>query len=129
MKVYGLPAELLGRIAVICRFKVLTKENLVRILSDSDQSPLKQYRQKLSMVNVSLEMSKEAMETVAELALEYKLGARGLEHYLRKALKPVMFTIGNNRRRMKLELRPECFTRGAAPAVLPAPKKQRVRKA
>lgn len=129
LKTYGVPTELLGRIAVICRLKKLTKENLVQILSDSDLSPLRQYRQKLSMVNVTLEMSPAAMETVAELALERKLGARGLEYYLRKALNPVLYTIGGNRKRLKLELKPECFTRGAAPALLQAPKKQRSKKA
>lgn len=124
LKAYGLPSELLGRISVICRLKKLTKENLIRILSDSDQSPLKQYRQKLSMVNVSLEMTPKAMETVAELALERRLGARGLEYFLREALKPVMFSVGNNRKRMKLELKPECFTQGTSPAVLPVPRKR-----
>ena len=129
LKRYGLPPELLGRIAVICRLNKLTKEDLVQILSDSDQSPLKQYRQKLSMVNVTLEMPTDAMETVAELALERKLGARGLESLLREALSPAMFKIGNNRKRLKLELKPECFTQGAAPAILPAPKKRRSCKA
>ena len=70
-------------------------------------------------------MTPQAMETVAELALERKMGARGLDTILRNVLSPVMFKIGGNRKHMKLKLDSECFTQGAFPALLPEKRKKR----
>ena len=125
LKAYGIPTEALGRIATICRLHPLDKKDLVRILARSDQSPLQEYKKKFSALNVTLDMTPQAMETVAELALERKMGARGLDTILRNVLSPVMFKIGGNRKHMKLKLDSECFTQGAFPALLPEKRKKR----
>ena len=124
LKAYGIPTEALGRIATICRLHPLDKKDLVRILARSDQSPLQEYKKKFSALNVTLDMTPQAMETVAELALERKMGARGLDTILRNVLSPVMFKIGGNRKHMKLKLDSECFTQGAFPALLPEKRKK-----
>jgi ATP-dependent Clp protease ATP-binding subunit ClpX len=120
LKAYGIPTEALGRIATICRLHPLEKEDLVKILARSDQSPLQEYKKIFSALNVTLDMTPKAMETVAELAMKRNLGARGLGTILGNVLYPVMYKIGGNRKHLKLKLDSDCFTQGVSPALLPA---------
>ena len=126
LKAYGIPTEVLGRIATICHLNPLEKEDLVKILAHSDQSPLQEYKKAFSALNITLDMTPKAMETVAELAMQRNLGARGLGTILDNVLSPVMYKIGGNRKHLKLKLDSECFTRGVAPALQPVKRKTRV---
>ena len=126
LKAYGIPTEVLGRIATICHLNPLEKEDLVKILAHSDQSPLQEYKKAFSALNITLDMTPKAMETVAELAMQRNLGARGLGTILYNVLSPVMYKIGGNRKHLKLKLDSECFTRGVAPALQPVKRKTRV---
>ena len=117
LKRYGIPVEVLGRIRTICRLKALDRDDLVNILARSDRSPLREYSRLFGIHRISLEVPVEAMEAIADRALEKKLGARGLSSILDEVLSPVMFRVAGNRRRLSLRLRPECFTAGASPVV------------
>lgn len=102
-------------ITAVCRMKAPDRNDLMNIMVNSDASPVRQYEKMLKLHNITLQIPENALEAVAEKALEQKMGAHGLTGILEKALEPVMFRLADNRKRMTLCLHPECFTAGAAP--------------
>ncbi len=118
LKEYGIPTELLGRIATVCRCMPLGREELVNILLHSEQSPLREYIAMFQIHNVSLKLADKTIEAIAEQALEKKLGARGLVSVLERVLLPVLYKVAGNRKRLTLLLKPECFTEDAQPTFI-----------
>lgn len=88
---YGLIPELVGRLPVITALEHLDKEDLVRILKEPKNSLLKQYCTMFEMDNVDLEITDEALEEIAALAIERKTGARGLRGIMESILADLMF--------------------------------------
>ena len=91
LKNFGMLPEFLGRLPIVCPMEELTKEALVRILTEPKNSLLKQYKRLLQEDNISLEFSKEALEAVANKALKRKTGARSLRSILEEMLNSVMY--------------------------------------
>ena len=118
LKEFGIPTELLGRISVICRFKALDRNDLVKILARSEQSPIREYAKLFDMHNISLKVSAKTLEAVADKAIEQKLGARGLTSILDNVLSPVMFKIAGEQKQQVLHLKPECITEGKTPRLV-----------
>ncbi len=118
LKEFGIPTELLGRISVICRFKALDRNDLVKILARSEQSPLREYAKLFDMHNISLKVSEKTLEAVADKAFEQKLGAHGLTSVLDNVLSPVMFKLAGEQKHQVLHLKPECITEGKTPRFL-----------
>ena len=71
----------------------LTKEAMVRILSEPKNALTKQYQKLFELDNVKLEFTKEALEEIARLAVERKIGARGLRSILESAIMDLMYEI------------------------------------
>ncbi len=117
LKNYGIPTETLGRIGTICRLKELDRNDLVAIMLRSDQSPLVEQRKIFSFHKITLDIPEITLQTVADLAVKKKLGARGLGPTLDSVLAPALFRYAGNRRPMVLRLEPECFINGADPVV------------
>jgi len=90
---YGLIPELIGRIPVISVLQNLSKEDLVRIMTEPKNSIVKQYAKLFEMDDVVLEFQKEALEAMADITLERKTGARGLRSVFEKVLGDLMFTV------------------------------------
>jgi len=90
---YGLIPELIGRFPVISTQKELTKEDLVRILTEPKNALVKQYKKLFAIDGVKLTFEEEALEAIAELALERKTGARGLRAILEEVLLDIMFDL------------------------------------
>ncbi len=78
LKAYGLIPELVGRLSVVTHLDPLDKKTLRRILVEPKNSLLRQYKKLFSMEDVVLDFADDALDYIAEKALEYKLGARGL---------------------------------------------------
>lgn len=125
LRAYGIPTEALGRISTICRMQPLGKTDLVRILALSETSPLKQYKTLFSLHKVKLVLPLASLQTVADMALEQKLGARGLVTILEKVLSPLLFQLAGNRTNVTVTVQPECFTEGREPEIT----KRRARRA
>ena len=122
---YGIPREIIGRISAICRMNALGAGDMVRILCESDQSPLAYYRQLFAMHKVDLDITDEALETIARRAVDLGLGARGLSSVMDEILSPALVKVADNREQAVLKLAPECFTEGKPPEIV---KKRRARK-
>ena len=75
---YGLIPEFVGRLPVVCTLHDLDKAALVEILQKPENALTKQYHRMFEFENVSLKFTKGALEAIAELAVERKIGARGL---------------------------------------------------
>lgn len=123
LKKYGMSAEMLERLTVVCRVKEPDRNDLVNILAKSDRSPVQHYRKMLRMHNVSLQVTNEALEAAVDKAMGQKMGARGLAAVFGKVLSPVVLRLAGNRKRLTLRLKPECFTADKAPEILPQKKR------
>ena len=94
---FGIIPELVGRLPVITSLHDLSNEDLVRILTEPKNALCKQYKQILSYDGVELEFTPEALRAVADLAVERKIGARGLRAVMEGILTPVMYEIPSDK--------------------------------
>jgi ATP-dependent Clp protease ATP-binding subunit ClpX len=90
---YGLIPELVGRLPVIATLKELSKEDLIRVLTEPKDALIKQYKALFAMDGVELEFEKEALEAIAEKAIKRGTGARGLRAILEEAMVDIMFEL------------------------------------
>ncbi|HOP35135.1 MAG TPA: ATP-dependent Clp protease ATP-binding subunit ClpX, partial [Syntrophales bacterium] len=90
---YGLIPEFIGRIPVIATLNDLTEDDLIRILVEPRNSNTKQYVKLMEMENVKLSFSEGALRAIAELAIERKSGARGLQAILEETMLDIMYDI------------------------------------
>ncbi len=114
---FGLIPELVGRVPVIASLTNLDKESLVRILKEPKNSLVKQYEQLFAMDKAELVFQDEALEAVAESALEKKTGARGLRAIMEKALLDVMFSVPSDVTVSRVTITKNCITDGESPVI------------
>lgn len=93
LKNYGLIPELLGRVPVLTHLDPLDKETLVRILTEPKNALIKQYKKLFALEGVEFSVTQEALEFVADKALEFKLGARGLRSICEAVLTDAMYEL------------------------------------
>ena len=87
---YGLIPEFVGRLPVVGVLSDLDKSALVRILTEPKNALVRQYQRLFEFENVRLRFTDDALETVAELALQRKVGARGLRMILEDLMLEMM---------------------------------------
>lgn len=105
VKNYGLIPELVGRLPVVVHLDPLDLDALRRILTEPRNALLRQYEELFSLENVSLILEPGAIDFIAEKALEYKLGARGLRSLCEAVLTDAMFeTPGPSKRDVRQQL-------------------------
>src|SRR3979490_2943821 len=95
---YGLIPEFVGRLPVAGVMNDLDKNALVRILTEPKNALLKQYQRLFEFENVRLRFTDDALETVAELALQRKVGARGLRMILEDLMLELMYHLPMQRK-------------------------------
>ena len=93
LKSYGLIPELIGRMPVLTYLNPLDKETLIRILTEPKNALIKQYKKLFKLEGIDLTFTDEALNHIAEKALEYKLGARGLRSILEAILTDAMYEL------------------------------------
>ncbi|MBO4419499.1 MAG: ATP-dependent Clp protease ATP-binding subunit ClpX [Oscillospiraceae bacterium] len=114
---FGIIPELVGRLPVITSLHDLSSADLVRILTEPKNALCKQYKQMLSYDGVELEFTPEALTAVAELAVERKIGARGLRAVMEGILTSVMYEIPSDKTITKVTVT-EASIRGKEAPVL-----------
>ncbi|MBZ4296287.1 ATP-dependent Clp protease ATP-binding subunit ClpX, partial [Mycobacterium tuberculosis] len=90
---FGLIPEFIGRLPVVTTLSKLSVADMVRILTEPRNALVKQYRKLFQLDGVELTFDPQALEAIAELALERGTGARGLRAILEDILMPVMFDL------------------------------------
>ena len=93
LKNFGLIPELIGRLPVLTHLDPLDKHDLVKIMSEPRNALIKQYKRLFELEGVEFSMTKDAIEFVAEKAIEYKLGARGLRSICEAVMTDAMFEL------------------------------------
>ena len=114
---FGIIPELVGRMPVITCLQDLKKEDLVRILVEPKNALTKQYEALFAMDNVELEFQKEALEAVAQKAVERQIGARGLRAVMEQIMIKIMYRIPSDLSIKKVIITPECVD-GAEPTMI-----------
>ena len=114
---FGIIPELVGRLPVITSLESLTKEDLVRILTQPQNALAKQYAALLEMDGVELEITQAALEAVAQKALDRQIGARGLRAVMEKVMTDIMFRIPSDLAIKKVIIHAECVE-GAQPQII-----------
>ncbi len=90
---FGMIPEFVGRLPVLATLSPLDEKSLIQILTQPKNALVKQYQKLFELENVELEFQSEALESVAKMALEKKIGARGLRSILEQAMLEVMYLI------------------------------------
>ncbi len=90
---FGLIPEFVGRLPIVVTLQSLDKNALVQILTEPKNALVKQYQKLFEMDDVILEIQDEALELIAEKAIERNTGARGLRAILEEAMLGVMYDI------------------------------------
>jgi len=90
---FGFIPEFIGRMPVVAVLEDLDKQALVQILSKPKNAIIKQYQKLFEFENVRLKFSDDALEAIAALAMERKVGARGLRMILEDLMLDLMYYI------------------------------------
>jgi ATP-dependent Clp protease ATP-binding subunit ClpX len=93
LREYGMIPEFLGRLPIMYSLEGLTKEMLVQVLKEPKNAILKQYQKLLAMDEVDLQFAEDALDAIAERALEKKTGARALRAILEDIMLDIMYEI------------------------------------
>jgi ATP-dependent Clp protease ATP-binding subunit ClpX len=87
----GFIPEFIGRLPVVAVLEELSKEALVQILTKPKNAIIRQYQKLFEFENVKLKFSDDALEAIAQLAMERKVGARGLRMILEDLMLDLMY--------------------------------------
>src|ERR1700680_3418975 len=115
---YGLIPEFVGRLPVVVSVDPLSKDDLMRILTEPRNAISKQYAKLLSLDKVELVFTRDALEAAAERALVLKTGARGLRTIIEEVLLEVMYEIPSRVDVRKCIIGRETFAPGQAPLMV-----------
>ncbi|MCB4758643.1 MAG: ATP-dependent Clp protease ATP-binding subunit ClpX [Sulfurovum sp.] len=90
---FGLIPELIGRLHILATLGEITKENMVRILTEPKNSLVKQYQKLFEIDNVILTFEADALTLIAQKSLDRKTGARGLRSIMEEILLNIMYEL------------------------------------
>ncbi|MCB4759746.1 MAG: ATP-dependent Clp protease ATP-binding subunit ClpX [Sulfurovum sp.] len=90
---FGLIPELIGRLHILATLGEITKENMVRILTEPKNSLVKQYQKLFEIDNVILTFEADVLTLIAQKALDRKTGARGLRSIMEEILLNIMYEL------------------------------------
>ena len=90
---FGMIPEFVGRLPVVAILDELDTTALIRILTEPRNALVKQYQKIFEFENVGLRFTEDALEAVAQQAIERKIGARGLRMILEELMLEMMFML------------------------------------
>ena len=115
---FGMIPEFIGRLPVITSVENLDKPALMQILTEPKNALVKQYQRLFDIDDVELEITPEALDAIAELALKLGTGARGLRAILESVLLGVMYDVPSRADIAKVILTHECISDGGLPTLI-----------
>ena len=90
---FGLIPELVGRLPIIVSLDNLDRSALVRILNEPKNSLVKQYKKLFELDRTELEFTSEALDEIANKAIDRNTGARGLRAIIEETMLDIMYDI------------------------------------
>ena len=115
---FGIIPELVGRMPVIAALDGLTREDLVKILTQPKNALVKQYQKLFSYDNVELSFTEDALEAVADKAIQRNIGARGLRAVMEGILTKVMYDIPSDPTIEQVTITADCVAGKAEPEIV-----------
>ena len=115
---YGLIPEIVGRLPVLVTLEDLSKEALMDILTEPKNALVKQYRKLLEMDGVELEITEDAVSSIADMAISRKTGARGLRGIMEKIMNNIMYEIPSRKDVVKCIITKETVEEGKDPQLI-----------
>ena len=114
---FGLIPELIGRLPMIVSLRELTEEALVRIMREPKNSLIRQYQELFRMDGVELEIEDDAVNAIANKAIELHTGARGLRGIFEKMMTDIMFELPSRDDVTKCIITKDTMENGAEPVL------------
>ncbi|MCB9283300.1 MAG: ATP-dependent Clp protease ATP-binding subunit ClpX [Lewinellaceae bacterium] len=107
LKSYGLIPELVGRLPVLAYLEPLDLESLRNILTEPKNSLIKQYVKLFELEGIALNFTTDAIHYIAQKAMEYNLGARGLRSICEAIMTDAMFELPSKKdvKRFEVDLK------------------------
>ena len=93
---FGLIPEFTGRLPIIAKFRELSRDLLVRIMTEPKDAIYVQFRDIFRNEGVELIVEPRVFEQVAELAIEYRTGARSLRGIFEEMITPILYVVPDN---------------------------------
>lgn len=90
---FGIIPELLGRLHMVTTLKEITKEDMLKILTEPNNSLIKQYKRLFELDDVNLEFGDKALDEIVAKAFRRKTGARGLRSILEDIMLNIMYEL------------------------------------
>lgn len=115
---FGLIPELIGRMPVITALQSLSREDLVRILTEPRNSLVRQYSVLLGFDNVTLEFTEEALGALADRAVALEIGARGLRSVVESIMTDIMYEVPSDSKIEKVIITEECAKGNEPPTLI-----------
>ncbi|CAB4787611.1 MAG: ATP-dependent Clp protease ATP-binding subunit ClpX [Actinobacteria bacterium] len=112
---FGMIPEFIGRLPVLTSVENLDKDALMQILTEPKNALVKQYQRLFDLDNVELEFDSEALDAIADLALDRGTGARGLRAIMESVLLGVMYDVPSRGDIAKVSVTKDCIQNGAEP--------------
>ena len=122
---FGIIPELVGRLPVITSLNSLTKEDLVRILTEPKNALCKQYTKLLEYDGVQLSFETAALDAIAQQALDRQIGARGLRAIMERVMEKIMYDIPSDPSIQSVQITAACVRGEAEPIITRDPAKLR----
>jgi len=101
---FGLIPEFTGRLPIVARFQGLSKEMLARIMTEPQDSLYRQFRQIFLNDGVELVIAPEVFAQMAEIAYEYKTGARSLRGIFEELMTPILYLVPDHPEIRRVEI-------------------------
>ena len=125
---FGLIPEFIGRLPVIATVTPLDRDALVDILTVPKNALVKQYQRMFEIDGVRLDFEQDALETIADLAVDRKTGARGLRAIMEEVLGPIMFDVPSDDQVARVIVTREAVNENAAPTIVPHTQRRKTEK-
>ena len=120
---FGLIPELVGRLPIIASLNALKREDLVRILTEPKNALVKQYKRLMEYDEVDLEFTPDALDAIADKAIERNIGARGLRAVMEGMLTQIMYDVPSDPTISKVVITKECVEGTGKPELTRDPNK------
>ena len=120
---FGIIPELVGRMPIITTLESLDRDQMMQILTEPKNALVKQYQKLMEYDDVELEYTHDALEAVADRAVERGIGARGLRAILEEVMIQVMYDVPSDPTIAKVTINAACVKDGAEPEILRDPQR------
>ena len=115
---FGIIPELIGRLPVLTALSPLSREDLVRILTEPKNALVKQYQKLMEYDTVRLVFAPGSLEAIADKAVERGIGARGLRAVLEEVMDPIMYDVPSDAAIVEVDITPESVKGEGEPRIV-----------